>query len=141
VTIGRKRACVVAAVLVAAAFAWAATDQAAAYAARRRFYDPAWHATATVDEVREAAERSLGCWFGTPHDEFIVLGRIGNAASIPHIRAALRRKLPGDLSCGWGHGEEALERLTPGEDASIPSGTPRNPATGSGDPDAPGEAR
>lgn len=67
---------------------------------------------ANADEVRLICHRAL-IWDVDPHDPFINLGRFGTESSVPYILWGLRG-MPQEepRECTWGHGLDALERIT-----------------------------
>lgn len=84
------------------------------YLAHRRIGELDWYRTASTRAQRETAHEALAFWFGDPHDAFAILERVGDASSVPHIRAALARQRFDDnesVTCTWIHARHALERI------------------------------
>jgi hypothetical protein len=81
--------------------------------AYRRLHDPGWRRHASAVELRDTAHEALALRFGDPHDTFGVLQEYGDRSSIPHLEAALARRLgpTGEVfACTDAHGLDALAR-------------------------------
>lgn len=91
-----------------------AVTQVGPLLAYQHLRDPDWYVNTSPAAQRETAHRALAFRLGDPHDAFAILLDHGDASSIPHLRAALRRQpssAGGIIECTWAHGQLALERL------------------------------
>ena len=109
----RTRVWIAAGVVFAGLVAWAGAGQISAGLAHQRLGDATFRQSASPDELRRTAERSLAYRFGDPHKALLLLEACGTRSSAPYLRAFLERKPSGEShSCKWGHAEDALARAT-----------------------------